>query len=216
MTGIDFAIGTAIAVLMGVGFTRLSSGRSLIVTFVPGLAISWGVLLWMYLQHIALPAADAFVPFFFGALAIQFLHFAEEFSTDFRSFFPRLYGGEPYSDRLFVIFNMASYAVFATCCLLVFYAHATYLLVPVLFFIVYGAVGNAVSHTVWSVTATAYRPGLVTAQAYWIAGPFVLYRLLGDVTATAVACIAAGLILTFTVTVFAERPRQAVLTPQAA
>ena len=205
MTGVDFAIGSVLAVLMAAAFVRMGHGRSLLVTFVPGVAVSWLVLLWMYLQHIDLPAAENFVPYFFAALVMQFLHFAEEFATDFRTFFPTLYGGEPYSDRLFVTFNMVSYAVFASCCLLVFYVDARYLLMPVLFFIVYGAIGNAVSHTVWSVSARAYRPGLVTAQAYWFVGPFVLYQLIGSARATATATVALGVILTVTVTAFATR-----------
>jgi hypothetical protein len=205
MNAVDFAVGSVIAVCMTIGFVRLSSGRSLIVTFVPGVVISLLVLFWMYLQHTEFPAADAFVPFFFGALVVQFLHFAEEFWTDFRTFFPNLYGGEAYSDRMFVTFNMAAYAVFATCCLLAFYADAHYLLMPVLFFIIYGAIGNAVSHTVWSVSARAYRPGLITAQAYWLVGPFVLYRLIGDAAVTAVVTVVVAIVLTVTVTAFTAR-----------
>jgi hypothetical protein len=186
MNGLDFGIGTALAACMAIGFTRISSGRSLILTFVPGVAVTWLVLLWMYLQHVDLPAAANFVPYFFAALVVQFLHFSEEFRTDFKTFFPNRYGGTPYSDNLFVTFNMAAYAAFTSCCLLVFYLDARYLLIPVLFFIVYGAIGNAISHTVWSVVDRAYRPGLITAQAYWIVGPFVLYKLTGSGIATAI------------------------------
>jgi Protein of unknown function with HXXEE motif len=198
MTGLDFGINTAIAVLMAIGFTRISSGRSLIVTFVPGVVISWLVLLWMFVQHVDLPAADDFVPYFFAALVVQFLHFAEEFRTDFKTFFPTLYGGTAYSDNLFVTFNMAAYALFSSCALLVFYLDAAYLLMPVLFFIVYGAIGNAISHTVWSVVARAYRPGLITAQAYWVVGPFLLYELIGSGVATAVTCVVFAIVLLVT------------------
>jgi hypothetical protein len=205
MTGLDFGIGTAVAVLMAIGFIRMGSGRSLLVTFVPGVAVSWLVLLWIYIQHVDLPSSESFVPYFFAALVVQFLHFAEEFATDFKTFFPRLYGGQPYSNNLFVTFNMASYAVFATCCLLVFYLDARYLLIPVLFFIVYGAIGNAISHTVWSVAARAYRPGLITAQAYWVVGPFVLYRLTASVSATAITCVALAVILLVTLNMSTPR-----------
>lgn len=87
--------------------------------------------------------------------------------------------GAAYSDNLFVTFNMAAYALFTTCAVLVFYLHADYLLMPAMFFSVYGAIGNAISHTVWSAVARAYRPGLITAQAYWIIGPYALYKLTG-------------------------------------
>ena len=204
MTGLDFGINSAIALLMAIGFTRISSGRSLIVTFVPGVAISWLVLSWMYVQHVDLPAAAHFVPYFFAALVVQFLHFAEEFRTDFKTFFPTLYGGKAYSDNLFVTFNMAAYALFTTCALLVFYLDARYLLMPAMFFIVYGAIGNAISHTVWSVVARAYRPGLITAQAYWIVGPFVLSLLIGGV-ATAVTCVVFAVVLLVTLNLSTKR-----------
>jgi hypothetical protein len=198
MTSLDFSIGTVIAVLMAIGFTRLSSGRSLIVTFVPGVAVTWLVILWMSVEHIGLPSADDFLPCFFAALVIQCLHFAEEFRTDFKTFFPTLYGGSPYSDNLFVTFNMVAYAVFTTCAVSVFYLHARYLLMPALFFIVYGAVGNAISHTVWSAVARAYRPGLITAQAYWVIGPYALYKLTGSPIATAITCISFAAVLLIT------------------
>jgi hypothetical protein len=170
--------------------------------------VSWLVLWWLYAAHVQLPASENFAPCFFGALVVQFLHFAEEFDTDFRTFFPKLYGGEPYSDRLFVTLNLLSYTVFATCCLLAFYVNARYLLIPVLSFIVYGAVGNAISHTIWSVAARAYRPGLVTAQAYWIVGPFVLYRLIGSVGATMLASVVLAAVLLITLAAFTARTRQ--------
>jgi Protein of unknown function with HXXEE motif len=208
MTTLDFGIGTVIAVLMAIGFTRISSGRSLIVTFVPGVVISWLVMLWMFVQHIDLPAAGHFLPYFFAALVVQFLHFTEEFRTDFKTFFPVRYGGSAYSDNLFVTFNMAAYAVFTTCAVSVFYLHARYLLMPALFFIVYGAIGNAISHTVWSAVARAYRPGFVTAQAYWVIGPLALYQLIGSAAATAVTCVAFAVVLLITLNIPVTRARR--------
>jgi hypothetical protein len=116
----DFVIGTVIVLVMGVMFTWLSSGKSLLVTFVPGLAMTWLTFLWLYRKQIRLPTSNTFLPPFFTALAVQFLHFAEEYTTGFRTSFPVLYGGAPYSDQLFVTFNMLSYCVFTLACLLVF------------------------------------------------------------------------------------------------
>jgi hypothetical protein len=142
---------------------------------------------------------------FFTALAIQFLHFAEEFGTDFKTLFPVLYGGAAYSNSLFVTFNMVSYAAFTLSCLLVFYKSARFLLVPVLFYVIYGAIGNAVSHTWWVVHSQAYFPGFFTAQAYWIVGPWLLYRLLGSRLHTAAAVAAFSAVLVPLVTVFMVR-----------
>jgi Protein of unknown function with HXXEE motif len=176
----DFMIGTIIAVALGVAFTLLSSGLSLIVTFVPGLVFTWLVYFWLYHKQTKLPAGASFMPLFFTTLAVQFLHFAEEHATGFRTQFPLLYGGLPYTDNLFVSFNMLSYFVFTVGCLLLFTRQLRFLLVPVLFFVIYGALGNAISHTWWSLYLRGYFPGLVTAQAYWVLGPLVLYRLVGE------------------------------------
>ena len=97
----DLIIGTIIALVMATAFTLLSSGLSLIVTFVPGIVVSWLTYVWLYLNKRHLPSGVVFLPVFFVALAVQFIHFAEEFTTGFRSSFPLLYGGTPYSADLF-------------------------------------------------------------------------------------------------------------------
>ena len=203
LTRKDLAIGTGIAVVMGATFATVSSGRSLLVTFIPGLLIAWLIFAWMYGKRIVLPSAPAFVPLFFATLALQFLHFAEESVTDFRTFFPVHYGGTPYSNTLFVCFNMFSYTVFSLACVMVFYKRVRFLLMPVLFFITYGAIGNAISHSFWVLDAHAYRPGFFTALPYWIAGPYLLYRLIGQWRPSAVAVFAFAAILIPLIFVFA-------------
>ena len=176
----DLIAGTLIALAMGAVFTTLSSGASLLVTFVPGMAVTWLVFVRLYVKQTVLPEGAAFLPVFFATLAVQFIHFAEEYTTGFPVKFPVLYDGAAYSDNLFVIFNMASYFVFTVACLLAFTRKLYFLLIPVMFYIIYGAIGNAISHTWWSLYLQGYFPGLVTAQLYWIMGPVVLYKLLGE------------------------------------
>lgn len=200
----DFAIGTIIALIMGTVFTLLSSGMSLLVTFVPGIVITWLTFVWLYTKQTKLPTGPEFFPLFFTALAVQFLHFAEEFTTGFRSKFPLLYGGTPYSDNLFVSFNMLSYFIFTLACILVFTRNLRFLLVPVLFYIIYGAIGNAISHTWWSLYLRSYFPGLITAQLYWILGPMVLYKLLGERKALMVIIIVFTLVLVPLLTIFSS------------
>jgi hypothetical protein len=84
----------------------------------------------------------------------------------------------------------------------VFYRGAGFLLVPVLFYIVYGAIGNAITHTWWVVHAQAYFPGFFTAQLYWVAGPWLLSELLGNRLHTGVVILALAFTLVTTVTVF--------------
>lgn len=199
----DLALGTLIATVLSVTFFSLSSGWSLIVTFVPGMAFAWLVFVWIEAGRVALPSAERFVPAFFAVLAIQFLHFAEEYATGFNTAFPELYGGHAYSPVLFVTFNMISYAVFAGSCLLVFYRGVRQLLMPLLFFVVYGAIGNAISHTWWVVSTGAYFPGFVTALAYWVAGPWLLHRLTGSMRVTLATTLAFGAVLVALLSLFA-------------
>lgn len=199
----DLIIGTIIALALGTVFVYLSSGLSLIVTFVPGLVFTWLAYLWLYRKQTPLPSGATFLPLFFTTLAMQFLHFAEEHTTGFRIQFPLLYGGTPYSDNLFVFFNMISYFVFALGCILVFTKQVRFLLLPVLFFIIYGALGNAISHTWWSLYLQAYFPGLVTAQAYWVLGPLTLYHLTGERKSVLVISVLFAVTLILLLTMFA-------------
>jgi hypothetical protein len=199
----DLIIGTVIALIMGTIFISLSSGMSLIVTFVPGLVFTWLVFVWLYTKRISLPDASKFLPVFFVALSVQFIHFAEEFTTGFYTKFALLYGGTPYSVNLFVIFNMVAYFIFTLACVLAFTRNLRFLILPVLFYIVYGAIGNAISHTWWSLYLQAYFPGLITAQLYWVAGPLVLNKLLGNRRDTLVVITLFAIVLIILLTVFA-------------
>ncbi|MFO1253300.1 MAG: HXXEE domain-containing protein [Inhella sp.] len=202
LTRRDLALATLLAVGLGTLFGCLSAGLSLWLTFVPGLLCSWGLLLWMYRARTALPSPRRFLPLFMGLLAVQCLHFAEEYLTGFRIQFPLLYGGAPYSAELFVVFNMAAYALFSVACLLSLHTRLRFLLLPVLFFVVYGAIGNAISHSLWSLLAGRYFPGLYTAQLYWVMGPLALQGLLGRWRATLVFIGLWGALLTALLTHF--------------
>lgn len=202
----DFIMGTMIALVMATAFTLLSSGLSLIVSFVPGIAVTWLTYVWLYIDKRQLPSGTAFLPVFFVALAVQFIHFAEEFTTGFRTSFPLLYGGTPYSADLFVTFNMVSYFIFTLACILVFTKGFRFLLVPAMFFIIYGAIGNAIAHTWWSLYLRAYFPGLVTAQIYWLVGPFLLYKLVGRPKVALLITALFAFVLIPLLTIFASSP----------
>jgi hypothetical protein len=202
----DLIMGTLIALVMATAFTLLSSGLSLVVSFVPGIAVTWLTYVWLYIDKRQLPSGTAFLPVFFVALAVQFIHFAEEFTTGFRTSFPLLYGGTPYSADLFVTFNMVSYFIFTLACILVFTKGFRFLLVPAMFFIIYGAIGNAIAHSWWSLYLGAYFPGLVTAQIYWLVGPFLLYKLVGGPKVALLITVLFALVLIPLLTIFASSP----------
>lgn len=150
------------------------------ITFVPGLGFAWIAFYFIYSRKIKLPEISAFMPFFFLVLSWQFLHFNEEFLTDFKTKFPLLYDSNPYSAEKFVGVNMVSYFVFAVSCVIFQKTNLKFLLIPVLFYITYGAIGNAIAHTWWSIILKEYFPGLVTAQLYWVFGPWILHKLVPD------------------------------------
>lgn len=201
----DIAPATSIAVAMIVLFVAVG-GKPLAVTFVPAVAASWLIFIRMYVRGRALPKASRFLPLYYLTIAWQFAHFGEEFATGFQTRFPELYGAEPYSTILFILFNIISYLLFLLATLLVFARHLHFFLVPILFFVVYGAIGNAVAHTFWAVLHKGYFPGFFTAQAYWVLGPLLLTRLMGSRRAAMVAAVGFALVLVVLLTLFTALP----------
>jgi hypothetical protein len=199
----DFGIGTVIVILMAVLFASVG-GKPLIVTFIPGLFVSWLIYLWMYHNKTELPEWSTFSPIYFLTIAWQFIHFTEEYLTGFYNRFPSLYGHTPYPLYLFISFNMVSYFVFVVACLLVFTKSLKFLAVPVLFFLVYGAMGNAITHTWWVILQKSYFPGFYTAQVYWILGPLALSTFIGSRRTTLLSLVLLAAILIPMVTVFIQ------------
>jgi hypothetical protein len=200
LTKKDFIIGSVIAVILLCSWIYMSSGMSLIATFVPGLVFAWGLFVFMYIRKIPLPNHNIFLPIYFFTLGWQFIHFSEEFTTNFKELFPLLYNGQPYTDNLFVTFNMGSYFVFIAAPVLAYYKGLKFLFLPTLFFIVYGAMGNAIAHTWWSLYLSKYFPGLYTASLYWVLGPVLLGIILKSKKATAIYIVILTVTLVLTLT----------------
>ena len=195
----DLAIGTLLALIIGATFV-LIGGRPLVVTFIPGLVVAWGIFAWLHVSQTELPRGGTLYPLYYATFAWQFIHFFEEYLTGFRIQFPELYGASPYSDVLFVGVNMASYFVFAVGFILVFEKGLKFLLIPVLFYIVYGALGNAIAHVWWVVWTGGYFPGFVTALAYWVLGPLLLSRFVGSLGRAYAITAVFALILVLAIT----------------
>lgn len=195
----DLAAGTVIAVLLGTTFV-LIGGKPLVVTFIPGFVVAWAIFAWLHVSQTALPKGGNLYPLYYAVFAWQFIHFLEEYLTGFRIKFPELYGAAPYSAELFVGINMFSYFVFAVGFILVFEKGLKFLLIPVLFYIVYGALGNAIAHVWWVIWKGAYFPGFFTALAYWILGPLLLSRFAGSIRCACAITAAFAVILVPTIT----------------
>ncbi len=95
---------------MATTFTLLSSGPSLLVTFVPGVALAYA-LFWTTCWR-QMPEPSRILPIYLIALAVQFLHFTEEYLTRFDIRFPGPWSAPAYPRDLFVGFNMGAYAAF--------------------------------------------------------------------------------------------------------
>ena len=175
----DLVIGTVIALIMGSVFIK-TGGLPLMVTFVPGLFVSVGAISYMFIKKVEFPKASVFVPLFFATLAWQFIHFNEEFITGFYMKFPALYGTMPYSLEKFVTVNMISYFVFSLSCILIYTKGLRFLVLPMRFFIIYGAIGNAITHAWWVIWLKGYFPGFFTSLVYWVLGPLMLGTLVGS------------------------------------
>jgi hypothetical protein len=193
-TRADLGRALAIAAVMAGIFTWLG-GLPLVVTFDVGLVVVAAVLVWLRRTGTELPEATRYYPVFLATLAWQFIHFTEEFSTGFYDRFPALYGAGAYSQPFFVGINMVSYALFSLAAVAVFSRGLRFLVTPVAFFVIYGAIGNAIAHTWWVIWLGGYFPGFYTAQAYWLIGPFALARLLGSWRAALVTTAGFALLL---------------------
>jgi hypothetical protein len=117
------------------------------------------------------------LPVYLAAIAVQCLHFTEEYLTGFQHQFPRLFG-EDWSDARFVTFNMLWLAAFVLAALGV-YRRVPLAYLVVLFLALIGGVGNGISHLVLSAMYGRYFPGLITAPFCLMLGFTVLSRLFG-------------------------------------
>ena len=173
----DLKKGTILTLVMAVSFS-LIGGLPLMITFIPGLVFTWIAFFYLFKKKIELPTINHFLPIFFIIFSWQFIHFCEEFLTHFYIEFPTLYGSKPYSQEKFVAINMVSYFIFALAAVASFKTNHKFLLIPVLFYVIYGAMGNAIAHTWWSIFMGKYFSGLITAQAYWFLGTLILSKII--------------------------------------
>lgn len=166
-----------IAALLISGFIVFSSGRSLIVTFVPAMIISY--ITYYFTSYRKMPDPKRVVPLYFLTLGVQLLHFAEEFVGGFYERFPRLIDGSPgYSQDLFVVFNMWAYFVFIIGGLAI-YQQKKIPMIIAWFFVIMGAIGNAIVHLIFCFIEGGYFPGFYTSLVYWVLGPILFWRMAG-------------------------------------
>lgn len=124
-----------------------------------------------------MPNPERVLPIFLVALAIQFLHFTEEYVYGFHLRVTEIMPGmPPFSPNVFVAFNMIAYCLFLLGALGM-YRGVKFSMIIVWFFAFGGVLGNAIWHPLLAVRVGGYFPGLFTSLPYWILAPILLARL---------------------------------------
>src|SRR5713226_4991500 len=112
--------------------------------------------------------------YLFG-LAVQRLHFLEEYLTGFQRVYPPILGLEPWSDRFFVSLNLTALAIFILGALALLAERSAGYAVVWLFAVAMTA--NGVVHPALSIWKGGYFPGTITAPLHLIVGSALLVRL---------------------------------------
>jgi hypothetical protein len=111
------------------------------------------------------------------ALLVQSAHLIEEYQTGFYAVFPPIFGTDPWSPRLFLMFNLAWLAVFALAVVGIVLDRRPAFLVA-LFLAIGGGIGNGLGHLALAVQRGGYFPGAYTGALALVAGTVLLGSLL--------------------------------------
>jgi len=118
----------------------------------------------------------AVVPLYLLGIAVQCLHFCEEYLTGFQQKFPAFFGYE-WSDRSFVVFNLIWLSLFAFAAFgVMLKSRIAYLIA--FFFALVGEIGNGIAHLAVSIAQRRYFPGLATAPLVLVVGLALLSKLM--------------------------------------
>ena len=115
------------------------------------------------------------------ALALQALHFAEEYLHGFHRRFPELLGLAAWPELFFVTFNVVWLATWAVA-IAGLGRFPRVALVP-LWFLGIAAAVNGLAHPALAIAVDGYFPGLWSSAFVGIAGLLLLYRLLAATSA---------------------------------
>ena len=164
--------------LLAVGiFIWVAQIMGAVWVFVPAAIITFLIYLITLYKH--MPSPSDILPLYLLALAIQMLHFAEEYIMNFTTAMPALLGQEPYPNDYWLVFNMAAYFVFILGGIALFKKRKEYAIIP-LFFILAGVLLNGMAHIALSIYSGAYFPGMITAILYLVIGPVLLKRIFNN------------------------------------
>lgn len=155
-------------------FIKVASELSSVVLFIPAVIVTYIVYLNTFYRHT--PKPDRILPLYLLLLGVQFLHFTEEYLTNFHVEVPKLLGQEAYSLNFWITFNMIAYSIFIIGGIIIFKRLKEYMIIP-LFFIITGVILNSIGHILISIYVQGYFSGLYTSFIYIIVGPILIKRL---------------------------------------
>ena len=112
----------------------------------------------------------AALPIYLVVVALQCLHFAEEFVTGFQRRFPQRFDLEPWPDSFFVIFNAICICVWVLAGASISAGRTSRVVGVAVWFLTFGAIGNGIAHPVLAIASGGYFPGLITAPVLGFAG----------------------------------------------
>jgi hypothetical protein len=158
-------------------FLVVSSTLTSVIVFIPGIILTYIVYLNTFYKKT--PTPERILPLYLLLLGIQFLHFTEEYLTDFIIEVPQLLGQEAYPLDYWLVFNMVAYFIFIIGGIIVFKQIKELMIIP-LFFILVGVLLNSIGHILISIYIGEYFSGLYTALIYIIIGPILMKRVLDE------------------------------------
>jgi hypothetical protein len=115
------------------------------------------------------------LPLYLTGIALQCLHFCEEYVTGFQREFPELLGYE-WSDTRFVVFNLIWLSVFIAAAVGVHRGIRPAYLIVVFFAMAVG-IGSGLGHPALSIVRQRYFPGTLTAPLTFLVGVLLFRRL---------------------------------------
>jgi Protein of unknown function with HXXEE motif len=144
-------------------------------SFAPAMVAAF--ICYLLTSYREMPKIDRVLPIYLLALAVQFLHFTEEYIYGFHLRVTEIMSGmPPFKPNVFVAFNMIAYCLFLLAGLGMYKGIKSAMII-VWFFVIGGVLGNAIWHRLLALRVGGYFPGLYTSFAYWILGPILVRRL---------------------------------------
>lgn len=144
-------------------------------SFVPAMVLAF--VCYLRTSYREMPKPERALPIYLIALAMQSLHFTEEYVYGFHRRLPEIMAGmPPLEPNLFVAFNMIAYSLFLLGGVALYKGMKSPMVI-VWFFTIGGVIANAIWHPLLALRVGGYFPGLFTSFAYWILGPMLVRRL---------------------------------------